>query len=196
MDFHGLPRKQLQALCKQNKIPANMTNVTMADALASLDHVEGVGEVVQPQSARKAEAGSPEVPRTATRTSTRAKKLALESTGTVSLSGARTRKKLVDDDAVEEEKKEAGKTPAVASSRKRAPAAASRKKMEVPTTQKVYGTRRSVRLIENKLSEMCLGESGKRNQPIKIDDELSSEMTESEIKGIEFFLFLLLFLIF
>uniref|UniRef100_A0A7N0VNB6 Uncharacterized protein n=1 Tax=Kalanchoe fedtschenkoi TaxID=63787 RepID=A0A7N0VNB6_KALFE len=228
MDFYGLPRKQLQALCKQNKIPANMTNVAMADALSALDHVEGLEEVVQLQSARKAEAGSPEVPRTgtSTRISTRARK-AVESSGTVSLSGAMTSGKLVDDDAVagspevprtgtristrlrkaalesggavqqsgartnrklmnddegEDEKKEVGKTPAVASSRKRG-TAETRRKTEAPSLQKAYSTRRSVRLLENKLSELCLGESGKRNQPIKIDDELSSEMTESDVKG-------------
>lgn len=39
MDFHGLTRRQLQALCKANKIPANMTNLAMADALSALDNV-------------------------------------------------------------------------------------------------------------------------------------------------------------
>lgn len=39
MDFHTLSRKQLQALCKKNKIPANITNVAMADALAALNQV-------------------------------------------------------------------------------------------------------------------------------------------------------------
>lgn len=39
MDFHSLARKELQALCKKNKIPANMTNVAMADALQALQQV-------------------------------------------------------------------------------------------------------------------------------------------------------------
>lgn len=39
MDFHTLSRRELQALCKKNKIPANMTNVAMADALAALHQV-------------------------------------------------------------------------------------------------------------------------------------------------------------
>lgn len=39
MDFHSLKRRDLQALCKKNKIPANITNVAMADALAALDIV-------------------------------------------------------------------------------------------------------------------------------------------------------------
>ena len=39
MDFHALPRRDLQALCKRNGIRANMTNVAMADALAALPAV-------------------------------------------------------------------------------------------------------------------------------------------------------------
>ncbi|KAJ0804853.1 putative small GTPase, P-loop containing nucleoside triphosphate hydrolase [Helianthus annuus] len=37
MDFHSLTRTELQSLCKLNKIPDNITNVAMADALQSLD---------------------------------------------------------------------------------------------------------------------------------------------------------------
>ncbi|KAL5709292.1 hypothetical protein ACHQM5_019997 [Ranunculus cassubicifolius] len=36
MDFHSMKRKNLQALCKKHKIPANGTNVAMADQLTSL----------------------------------------------------------------------------------------------------------------------------------------------------------------
>jgi hypothetical protein len=39
MDFHSLSRKELQDLCKKNKIPANLTNIAMADALKVLDKV-------------------------------------------------------------------------------------------------------------------------------------------------------------
>ncbi|XP_026397506.1 chromatin-remodeling ATPase INO80-like isoform X2 [Papaver somniferum] len=45
MDFHTLARRELQALCKKNKIPANMTNVTMADALSALTMVDGVEDI-------------------------------------------------------------------------------------------------------------------------------------------------------
>ncbi len=38
-DFHTLSRKELQALSKMNKMPANITNVSMADALSALPHV-------------------------------------------------------------------------------------------------------------------------------------------------------------
>lgn len=42
MDFHRLSRRDLQALCKRNKIPANMTNVSMADSLKSLHNVSSL----------------------------------------------------------------------------------------------------------------------------------------------------------
>ncbi|XP_031107849.1 bud site selection protein BUD4-like isoform X2 [Ipomoea triloba] len=48
MDFHTLTRRELQALCKVNKIPANMTNVAMANALKDLEFVEGIEEVMKP----------------------------------------------------------------------------------------------------------------------------------------------------
>ncbi|CAM8877691.1 unnamed protein product [Rhodiola kirilowii] len=189
MDFHGLARRQLQALCKINKIPANITNVAMADALSALHTVEGIEGIMQAQTPEKAEARSPEVPRTVTRTSTRARKppvTVLESGGVVPQSRSRTSRKLVGDDTVEDDKKDLTKTPAVASSRKRAPGAASRKKVEAVSVQKVYSTRRSVRLVEKQLSELCLEDSTKRTQPIKIDNELSSELTESGVKGDNF----------
>ncbi|KAA8537923.1 hypothetical protein F0562_027497 [Nyssa sinensis] len=36
MDFHGMKRKELQALCKKHSIPANLTNLEMANKLTSL----------------------------------------------------------------------------------------------------------------------------------------------------------------
>ncbi|XP_021737742.1 uncharacterized protein LOC110704255 isoform X2 [Chenopodium quinoa] len=36
MDFHGLKRKELQSLCKEHGIPANLKNVEMADRLSAL----------------------------------------------------------------------------------------------------------------------------------------------------------------
>ncbi|KAK3160878.1 hypothetical protein QOZ80_1BG0066620 [Eleusine coracana subsp. coracana] len=45
MDFHALPRRDLQALCKRNAIRANMSNAAMADALRSLQSVEGIDEI-------------------------------------------------------------------------------------------------------------------------------------------------------
>ncbi|KAK9665812.1 hypothetical protein RND81_14G138200 [Saponaria officinalis] len=46
VDFHNFSRRDLQSLCKKNKIPANTTNATMADALESLEIVEGLEEVL------------------------------------------------------------------------------------------------------------------------------------------------------
>ncbi|XP_057820613.1 uncharacterized protein LOC131033397 isoform X2 [Cryptomeria japonica] len=40
VDYHSLPRKELQNLCKKNGIPANKTNSFMADALASILKVD------------------------------------------------------------------------------------------------------------------------------------------------------------
>ncbi|TVU20718.1 hypothetical protein EJB05_30312 [Eragrostis curvula] len=45
MDFHALPRRDLQALCKRNAIRANMSNAAMADALRSLQSVKGIDEI-------------------------------------------------------------------------------------------------------------------------------------------------------
>ena len=38
-DYHSLPRRELQNLCKKHGIPANKTNAYMADALSSLSKV-------------------------------------------------------------------------------------------------------------------------------------------------------------
>ncbi|KAF9662394.1 hypothetical protein SADUNF_Sadunf18G0048700 [Salix dunnii] len=45
MDFHYLSRKELQDLCKKNKIPANMANVAIAEALEVL-HKESNLQIV------------------------------------------------------------------------------------------------------------------------------------------------------
>ncbi|XP_077247447.1 uncharacterized protein LOC143887222 [Tasmannia lanceolata] len=78
MDFHSLSRKELQTLCKKNKIPANMTNVAMADALKALNNIEGIDDNQQgaqpenlSESPEKSEMGSPDLPRTCRRSSRR-----------------------------------------------------------------------------------------------------------------------------
>ncbi|KAG1361981.1 daf-12-interacting protein 1 [Cocos nucifera] len=74
MDFHSLSRRDLQTLCKKNRIPANMTNVAMADALQALQTVEGIEEIKEAsqfQSPGKVEVRSPNLPRTSRRTSAR-----------------------------------------------------------------------------------------------------------------------------
>ncbi|CDP04946.1 unnamed protein product [Coffea canephora] len=74
MDFHTLNRRQLQALCKKNNIPANLTNLAMALSLQALPTVQGVEELPlqQPpesstESPAKPQAASLSVPRTAAR---------------------------------------------------------------------------------------------------------------------------------
>ncbi|PIN02787.1 hypothetical protein CDL12_24709 [Handroanthus impetiginosus] len=81
MDFHSLTRRELQALCKKNKIPANITNVAMADALKALEIVEGIEEFLEPcqsetadssiESPTKSEVTSPYVPPSGGRTTRR-----------------------------------------------------------------------------------------------------------------------------
>ncbi|CAH9070149.1 unnamed protein product [Cuscuta europaea] len=48
MDFGSLTRRELQSLCKKNKIPANRSNVAMADALKALKLVEGIEDFLNP----------------------------------------------------------------------------------------------------------------------------------------------------
>ncbi|CAH9123358.1 unnamed protein product [Cuscuta epithymum] len=48
MDFRSLTRRELQSLCKKNKIPANRSNVAMADALKALKLVEGIEDFLKP----------------------------------------------------------------------------------------------------------------------------------------------------
>ncbi|WVZ86951.1 hypothetical protein U9M48_033662 [Paspalum notatum var. saurae] len=63
MDFHALPRRDLQALCKRNGVRANMTNVAMADALRALPTVDGIEEyVMQPVAVPEPSAADEEEP--------------------------------------------------------------------------------------------------------------------------------------
>ncbi|KAG6426619.1 hypothetical protein SASPL_110845 [Salvia splendens] len=81
MDFDSLSRRELQAFCKRNKIPANMTNAAMANALKALDIVEGVEEFMQSSQSESAQSAvelldssevtSPYVPPTAARSTRR-----------------------------------------------------------------------------------------------------------------------------
>ncbi|WJX44931.1 hypothetical protein P8452_31854 [Trifolium repens] len=125
MDFHTLSRRELQTLCKKNKIPANITNVAMADALSALPQVEGLDEILNPREG--GDVGTPAVqPRTACRTSTQRKPVSTRVNR-----GARAG---VTEGVVEQENKDANVavTPAVVpSGRRRAPAVYSRRKKEV-----------------------------------------------------------------
>lgn len=48
MNYHALTRRELQALCKEHKIPANKTNVFMAEALTTLLGVSPTSQLFHP----------------------------------------------------------------------------------------------------------------------------------------------------
>ncbi|KAL9296191.1 hypothetical protein ACSQ67_022087 [Phaseolus vulgaris] len=135
MDFHSLARKQLQALCKKNKIPANITNVAMADALAALDQVEGLDEIL---NSIEADVGTPSVQcRTAGRAASQRKAARAEaedSTAKVSASARPLRgaRGGVASGVMEQENKDANVPPVTpAVGRRRATAVSTRRKKEV-----------------------------------------------------------------
>ncbi|KAH7441249.1 hypothetical protein KP509_03G030800 [Ceratopteris richardii] len=53
MDYHKLPRRQLQALCKKHGIPANTTNLEMANALSNLLKPTSLSESEKPEPGLK-----------------------------------------------------------------------------------------------------------------------------------------------
>ncbi|XP_075496758.1 uncharacterized protein LOC142533757 isoform X2 [Primulina tabacum] len=142
MEFQSLTRRELQSLCKRNSIPANMTNIAMADALKSLEFVEGIEEISQPkesesaqssiESPAKLEVTSPYVPPTGGRT-TRQRTIAKEEPQTL-LPMTRTRGTARKTQAKnkEESRADATETPTVVAqpSRRRVPVASACRKME------------------------------------------------------------------
>ncbi|KAG6605664.1 hypothetical protein SDJN03_02981, partial [Cucurbita argyrosperma subsp. sororia] len=128
MDFRSLSRRELQALCKRNKIPANTTNVAMADALSVLPLVEGIEEFLNgegsgvPESPMKQEFVNSEILRTAQRTTTRRRTVKDESVTT------RTRRAAAARCTEESENRDLNvvlTTPSLASGRRRTAAASS-----------------------------------------------------------------------
>ncbi|KAI0509958.1 hypothetical protein KFK09_010558 [Dendrobium nobile] len=71
MDFHSLARRDLQFLCKKNRVPANLTNVAMAKALEALETVEGIEEIQEALGFQSSKVNSPEFPHSCRRTSSR-----------------------------------------------------------------------------------------------------------------------------
>ncbi|KAH0462819.1 hypothetical protein IEQ34_010394 [Dendrobium chrysotoxum] len=71
MDFHSLARRDLQFLCKKNRVPANLTNVAMAKALEALETVEGIEEIQEALGFQSSKVNSPEFPHSGRRTSSR-----------------------------------------------------------------------------------------------------------------------------
>ncbi|KAL2550933.1 uncharacterized protein Fot_12463 [Forsythia ovata] len=149
MDFHSLSRRELQALCKRNKIPANMTNVAMADALKALEIVEGIEEHLKQmesetaqssiESPVKSEETSPCVLRTGGR-STRRRNVVKEEPETLpsrTMTRRSTRKAVAEDEG---EKGVAIGTPALAATtRRRAQASLVRRKVETQFEEEEMG---------------------------------------------------------
>ncbi|KAL2527650.1 Uncharacterized protein Adt_12704 [Abeliophyllum distichum] len=149
MDFHCLSRRELQALCKKNKIPANMTNVAMADALKTLEIVEGIEEHLKQmesetsqssiESPVKSEETSPCVLRTGGR-STRRRNVVKEEPGTLpsrTTTRRSTRKAVAEDEG---EKGVAIGTPALAATtRRRAQASLVRRNVETQFEEEEMG---------------------------------------------------------
>ncbi|XP_044476816.1 uncharacterized protein LOC123204273 isoform X1 [Mangifera indica] len=214
MDFHTLTRKELQTLCKKNKIPANIANGAMADALSALEFVEGLDEFMNqshsPEKTTQTESAT--IPRTANRTSTRRKPIKEDPETVQPMTRTRraTRKTLEKDFDQENQNLNVGETPVVkdnAASRRKAPAASASKKTgsqvkdnvgremscvvetETPmmqagrrkatqmgstrrkleeSIQRVYSTRRSVRLLEKTLADLSLKDEV-MEEPVKMD---------------------------
>ncbi|BFG23658.1 hypothetical protein CerSpe_099320 [Prunus speciosa] len=189
MDFSSLTRKELQALCKKNKLPANLTNVAMADSLKALEQVEGLEEFLNQsksdpqQSPEKTMNGSLSIPRTAGRTSTRRKPIQVEPESSQPLTQSRRGTRRAVSDEMDQEKTEVPKTPAAPNTRRRAPAASARQnttQKENPSVQSVYNTRRSVRLLEKNMAKLSL--DYENSMSFKMD-ELSTEINNGSEKS-------------
>lgn len=148
MDFHSLTRKELQTLCKKNKIPANTTNIAMADALSDLQYVEGLDDLMMNQE--KAAPQTPSIPHTVSRTKDP------ETAEPLTRSRRTTTRRAVLDQG---SKKDVAETPAPAAS-----STTSRtrgRKAQVDSLVPVR-TRQSVRLLEKNMAELSLKDSKAR----------------------------------
>ncbi|OIV92618.1 hypothetical protein TanjilG_17969 [Lupinus angustifolius] len=166
MDFFSLSRKDLQFLSKKNKIPANQTNLAMAQSLSSLPQVEGLDEILNPVEGDLSHYQEEKVIETPnihhSRTSTRRKdvNIAVATSAMRSISTHR-KKKEGDEKPVDY----VLKTPAA------------------PTTMtRPYNTRRSARFLEKNLSKMSLMDSGDLVESVKFDDvyQQTQESVEAE----------------
>ncbi|KAE8670995.1 hypothetical protein F3Y22_tig00112000pilonHSYRG00088 [Hibiscus syriacus] len=177
MDFQCLTRKELQFLCKRNKIPANITNVAMVDALNALELVEGFEEL-QNQSQSPEKTVNKEILGTVTRTSTRRKPCKDEHQSTQSTIRTRkTSRKTMD----VEEKNKSLNVPEVEVKDQRksdiveTPLTSGRSKVNAQkgSFQPAYGTRRSVRLLGKSMAGLSIKESEK--MPAKVDEMVEGE---------------------
>ncbi|CAN8260583.1 unnamed protein product [Cochlearia groenlandica] len=204
MDFDSLTRRDLQFFCKKNKIPANMTNLAMSDALKSLEIVEGIDEFLN-QSPTSVAKNLPSAARTAarrkTKDETQQSELVTRScyVSIKSLSGELEQENRDTNTLLQNPSREAvtsiamdldmktesnvSKTPAVTRSTRRSQVAASTKKDE--SVQRVYSTRRSVRLLEESMAELCLKTKESIDIPAKKKDDSDNDDNSGETEEAE-----------
>ncbi|PIA58832.1 hypothetical protein AQUCO_00500637v1 [Aquilegia coerulea] len=189
MDFHTLSRRELQTLCKKNKIPANITNVAMADALTNLTKVEGIdeignGETVMqtPQTCKESRIRKPIKDSVVS--------MEIES-GTSSIALTRTRRSTQTRNTQEiiENPLEMLKTPATRGRRKAVGSVSNKIDSEnnqdneiekEPSVVSQVRTRRSVRLSEKKACVSVPKKGGRKTEAIKI-----SALSEEESDDIQ-----------
>ncbi|EEF42333.1 A-kinase anchor protein 200 [Ricinus communis] len=189
MDFHSLARKELQALCKKNKIPANMTNVAMADALKALEKVDGLDEVINaprsdPQQSPE-KTGNPE-PRTVCRTSTRRKPINVEPES--SQLPTRTRRTTKKTSAAEEAEQENNnenllETPAVSTSRRRVTAASARRKIDTQLMESVEDEKAAVGEEKSDVPETPAIRSSRSKAPVVSTKKKIEEKSVQRVYG-------------
>ncbi|KAG9158074.1 hypothetical protein Leryth_000236, partial [Lithospermum erythrorhizon] len=171
MDFNTLSRRQLQFLCKNNKIPANITNVAMANALNALEFVEGIEEFLNPSETKIPQ--SPMVHSTGGGTRTAKGVGVLKTPGAAPTTATRrraaaastsVRRKIeVSSNESLDENKDVKRDVSVKTPSAAAPASRRRGVRETSTVKHVYNTRRSARLAEK------TGEQKERSEAIKIN---------------------------
>ncbi|KAK4788465.1 hypothetical protein SAY86_019784 [Trapa natans] len=178
MDFSSLSRRELQVLCKKNKIPANMTNLAMADALATLQQVEGLEVCTESNTEKLMDTDlcrTPGVARTATRMSTRRKpcKEIQEPQSTVTRS-CRSTRKVPGEKSIQVDDDKDKMNEIVPKEEQVMPG-----KQKKPLSQKVYSTRRSVRLLDKTMAGLTLKDD-KTVEPIKMN-ELDMETAANHV---------------
>ncbi|KAJ4908260.1 Uncharacterized protein Rs2_11918 [Raphanus sativus] len=166
MDFHSLLRRDLQFLCKINKVPANMTNLAMADALKSLETVEGLDEYMNQSDSNVLQSltsVAKHPPSTTARTTRRKTAVKPEPRlASKSLDG-----ELDQENMIKNVKFNAAKTPAARSTRKG------------ELVQSAYNTRRSTRLLEKCMADLSLKTKETFDQPGRIE-ETKQEVSAQE----------------
>lgn len=123
--------------------------------------------------------GTPAGPRTSCRTSTRPRKPVIKEEVSQSLTRSRRATREVVEEVKEESSDLPSKTPAARSTLRRAPLPSGAKKTEIGSVQRAYSTRRSVKLLEETMEKMCLGNDG----PVKTDELSKGKFVKLFIVG-------------